>query len=317
MTTKSSSALPNIDGSSLRTSDLEGLLLDLGLTLDSVRTNDEEIYGLCPGHKRRVGREDRNPGWSINRETQEHSCWSCHYSGSLQALVIDVLGVSVFAANRFIREHGVLMPGVRTDFKPVEAPVRILPESMLAKFHAPSTIALVDRDLSAESAALYGVLWDRSHQNWILPIRNPLGDLWGWQAKAWKGRYFNNYPAAVPKSRTVFGIDVFPEGKPAILVESPLDAVRIHTAGWDGAVSSYGSGVSDRQVKLLMQFTDEIVVALDNDHAGKSMTASLKKRYGSQIRMRYFNYGDTDGKDPGEMTDEAISYGIDTASGPI
>jgi hypothetical protein len=51
--------------------------------------------------------------------------------------------------------------------------------------------------------------------------------LWGWQEKGARGRFFKNQPAGVKKSKTVFGVEILTSTHDLIVVESPLDAVRL------------------------------------------------------------------------------------------
>lgn len=137
----------------------------------------------------------------------------------------------------------------------------------------------------------------------------------GWQEK--NDRWFRNRPNTVPKSTTLFGIDVFPGGR-AILVESPLDAVRLYEAGISGGLASFGVQVSDKQMGLLRDRAELTIVALDNDSKGRRLSEDIRNTYAQRMRIRYFNYeAAPDAKDIGDMTDEQIRYGVDNSYSAI
>jgi DNA primase len=92
------------------------------------------------------------------------------------------------------------------------------------------------------------------------------------------------------------------------------------SAGITGAVAICGASVSEEQVKLI-RASSKVVVALDNpnfDTAGRKGCEEFRKyarQYG--INLFFFNYGDSEKKDPGEMTDEEIRWGVENAKPSI
>ena len=305
---------------------VETILEQLGISVES--ENGNELLAHCPGHKERTGREDAHPSWWINSATGAHICFSCGFKGHLPYLVATVRGVKnsfglldFDAARRWVEEFGGVASGVA--FYQIAgdrylAPVLRtgLPEYQLAMFQEPPTWALNERHISADAAAHYGVLWDPEEENWITPIRDVYNSvLLGWQAKGQKTRFFRNRPSGVQKSTTVFGADRYVGGN-MVLVESPLDAVRLLTVGITGAVSTFGANVSEEQYHLLRR-ADTLIVAMDNpriDQAGKKaveefLSATRRLRFD----CKFFNYTGIDVKDVGEMSHEQIHRGISTA----
>jgi hypothetical protein len=303
--------------------DMAGLLEKMKITADEERTTEYEIFARCPGHKKRTGHPDRSPSWSINAETGEHHCFSCGYSGDLQSLAMDTLDMDPFSARRLIRSWGVDpddLAGLvaRKDAKPPPV-VETWPESLLDGFVEPPRAERLSRGLTAAACARYGVLWDDRRGGWILPIRDPEEkELMGYQIK--RGPWVRNRPATdrergvegVKKGETLFGIDVFPGGT-AILVESPLDTVRLESVGVEGGLAIMGQHPTNTQMGLLEEFSDGVVLALDNDSEGKPAVERIIVKWASRITMKVFNYGDTDAKDPGDMSRDEILWGIDNA----
>lgn len=303
------------------------------LGIDYVERNDN-AQALCPMHERMTGQPDHNPSWYIHMETGQHICFSCGYKGNLIQLVCDVNELYLpdsFFRNQYDYKAGeawlvshieVTIAELKEAFSsipkytgPPPKPLR-MSEARLAIYVSPTEQALASRNVTAEAAEKYGVLWNKNTDTWILPLRDADTNLLlGWQEKGTTDRTFKNRPAGIQKSLTLFGIDV-QKKELAIVVESPLDCLRIESAGYSGAVATCGAILSETQAKLL-RASEKVIAAFDNpniDDAGRKASAqlrSLASKYG--INLWFFNYGTTDKKDPGDMTDEEIAWGISNA----
>ena len=168
-------------------------------------------------------------------------------------------------------------------------------ESALDQFGTPPAKALDLRGITLDAAQAYGIRWYAEGAAWILPIRDAdSGVLRGWQTKS--AHDTRNTPGT-RKGRTLFGIDRFQPGSTAILVESPLDAAVLLSAGLDGGLASFGANVSREQAQILRDRAGRIVLALDNDDAGRAGQDKLIEHLGGKS-LHAFNYGSTGAKDP-------------------
>lgn len=297
--------------------DVERVLVGLDLQLFAQR--GVEVNGLCPMHKKRTGKEDHSPSWWINSESGAHICFSCGYKGNIFTLVADVKGISYFDAQDYIGENveiplDSLMRRIKDLPQYVQPEETIaMSEARLAVYTEPPEIELKKRFLKIGPVNVHGVLWDKSNEAWILPIRDPDdGSLWGWQEKGARGRFFRNQPAGVKKSKTVFGVHIMSSTHDLIVVESPLDAVRLTGLGHN-AVSTFGAIMSEEQAKILRR-APKIIAAFDNDKAGHTANEQMRgfaRKYG--MDLYYFNYRGIDVKDVGDMTEAEIEHGITTA----
>ena len=292
-------------------------MIDVLATLERLgiegRQSGDEFTARCPKHFERTGREDAHPSWSINLSTGLFLCFSCGYRGSLHTLVMDTEGVAdIEAAREFIVKGSLQnsidrIPGA---YRPVVQKSGV-PESKLGAFTEPPAWALRSRHVTATACRHYGVLWSTYDECWILPIRDHDGLLLGWQEKSQTGRHFRNVPIGVKKSEALFGYHTFSGGQ-MVVVESPLDAVRLHSEGISGAVAVYGAIVSKRQIQL-MTAADEVVMALDADEAGRKASRELLQSTRGVLKaVRFFAY-DGNAKDPGDMTGDQIVDGITSA----
>jgi hypothetical protein len=315
------------------------MILDVGKVLGSLGMDyDErgaEANAVCPVHLARTGKNDNSPSWWINLETGMHICFSCGYKGNLAQLVCDVNEFYVKSwDNKYSYDYATariwlseiyaipveklldMVKGLPNRIEPVPKPLE-MSEARLAVFTEPPVEALAKRNVTPEAAAKYGVLWDNGKATWILPLREPhLNHLMGWQEKGTLNRTFFNRPAGLQKAKTLFGVEN-QNGDVVYIVESPLDCLRFHSAGFPGAVAVCGAIPSEEQVKLL-RYSEKIVCAFDNDKAGHKASEEMRKfarKYG--MNLFFFNYGSSGVKDPGDMTDEQIAWGIQHAKSSV
>jgi hypothetical protein len=287
-----------------------------------------ELSGRCPLH------DDRRASFSINLGT---GLWVCHAGcggGNLAGLVRRVTGNTSVASKRWLRGVELSEPPDDEDdtddgFWDEDVYFRSFCEPPESALKARRIRPVATADLSIRWApwtyanGLSGRGWvhDPTWGAWILPVRHrDTYDLMGYQTKivgeVAEGNEETKTTWGTRKSRTLFGIDMFTSGNPAILVESPLDVAVLHTAGFPGiALASFGASVSRRQLRLLADRAGRIILALDNDRAGRDSTGKLIRSpelAGKELFR--FNYAHApDAKDPGEMTDEEIREGLRTA----
>jgi DNA primase len=270
-------------------------------------------------HKQRTGKDDHRPSWWINSETGAHICFSCGYKGNIYTLISDIKGIDYHDARDYIDDTAEvpidsLMKRIKELPQYVVAEETIpMSEARLAVYGEPPDIELKKRFLTREAVNKYEVLWDETNEAWILPIRDPeTFSLLGWQEKGARGRFFKNQPAGVKKSKTVFGVQHLNEEQ-LIVVESPLDVVRLESVGICGSVSIYGAMMSEEQAKIIRR-AKRVIAAFDNDPAGKKACEQIRdyaRKYG--FDLLFFNYTGIDVKDVGDMTPSEILTGLETA----
>jgi DNA primase len=283
---------------------IEILLTEIGIKFN-IRV--DEAFASCPSH------HDSGDSWSINLDTGLYHCFACGFSGNLPALVSFMLGLSYAEAVAWvISRTGMSKARQWLESKGSLPQTELrLTDADLALFMSPPQFALDSRKINEESASKYEVLWNTDRGSWIFPIRSAKDfSLMGWQEK--NNRKFRNYPVNCKKSETLFGIRTITDGGTVILVESPVDAVRCLSSGAGTGLSSFGVSVSNKQLGLIRDVADRLILALDNDTYGMAETYRICREF-KQLPVRVFDYGTNDVKDIGELTDEQIRWGVDHA----
>jgi hypothetical protein len=274
----------------------------------------EELHMPCPMHEARTGKADKHPSFSVHSGVGQFNCFSCGYHGVFVILVKDVLEIPYADAIAWVRKRGGIERVKKFLAKKTADPTKVdttthINEASLALWVTPPAEECAKRRFAPEDADASGVLWDTEREMWIVPVRDPdTGLLWGWQEK--NARYFRNRPNSMTKSKTLFGLHTY-EGDTAILVESPLDVVRLRAAGFPTGLSSFGAGVSDAQMSLIRDHFDTVIIALDNDVDGAKHSERLRKEWSRRgLALKFLDYSGTSAKDPGDMTDAEVFFAV-------
>lgn len=295
--------------------EMKGVLERLGIEI--VSTNGDEITAHCPAHLERTGKEDANPSWFINANSGKHICFSCHFKGGLNTLIKYCAGEEYEDVGQWLNLGGSnLVRRLEKALRPTPTVEKVrseVTESMLSAFTAPPSEELLKRGLTLTASDYYGLLWNPVHESWIIPLRDPVNrKLIGWQEKWAHERRFINFPKGLSKASSLFGYERY-EAQDMVVVESPLDVVRLASVGIFGGVAVCGSVISRDQINLIRS-ADRVIVAMDNDKAGKEAATHLlgmSKDMG--FDCWFFNYSETDQKDIGGMSKSEIVFGINNA----
>ena len=285
--------------------DLSSVLTELGV--DVRRVGEREISGCCPVHLKTTGHIDRSPSWSMNATTGAWICYSCGAKGSLYSLVSELTGdyKSIWEVHSFLIESGLN----RLNEVEREEPQPDIDWITFNKFSDVPERLLERRNIDPSVARRFGIKWNPDNKSWVIPIVSAEGELSGWQEK--KKDWVRNYPIGVKKSESLFGVERV-KSKVAVLVESPLDVVRL--AGVTDEVSglaTFGAYVSKQQIHLANDLADTLIVAMDNDSAGIESAMRLWKtlpRFKGGVK--WLRYSHTDVKDLGDMTDSQILIAV-------
>lgn len=272
------------------------------LRIDYVVRGDE-AFARCPAH------HELHPSWSINIDSGLFKCFACSYHGNLASLVAFLHHIDYDQAQFWSRRYVHVNQTTHSrTARPHSSKPEYLSEAQLALFVPPPAYALAARKISAEAAAMYGILWNNENHSWVLPIRHAQTHrLLGWQEK---GASVRNVPYGIRKSETIFGLHVFEYGGTAVLVESPLDVAVLATAGIKGGLALYGVSFSQSQIATLRRLAGRVILALDNDPAGRKATAQISQFF-PRRHVGFFDYSNIIGcKDIGECDEASIRLGM-------
>lgn len=118
-----------------------------------------------------------------------------------------------------------------------------------------------------------------------------------------KAKYLNSSDTpGFQKRRNLFALNFAKNycEQELILCEGNMDVVALHAAGFENAVASLGTALTDEQARIMAKYTKRVVIAYDSDAAGKRAThraMDIFARVGLEVRVLHMN----DAKDPDEF----------------
>ena len=125
-----------------------------------------------------------------------------------------------------------------------------------------------------------GNLFDRFRDRLMFPIIDVRGNVIGFGGRIMKddpnaAKYLNSPETKIfNKRKNLFALNVAKKSKLGylILVEGYMDAIALHQYGFDCAVASLGTALTEDGAMLLSKYTDQVVLIYDGDKAGQNAT---------------------------------------------
>ena len=162
---------------------------------------------------------------------------------------------------------------------------------------------LIDADLVGEKN---GRVYDRFRNRLMFPIIDVRGNVIGFGGRVLddsKPKYLNSNETVIfNKRKNLFGMNFAKKTKQPsiILVEGNIDVVTLHQFGFDNAVASLGTSLTEEQVALLSRYTEQVVLTYDGDEAGQraaQRAIPMLEKAGIQVKVLQMK----DAKDPDEF----------------
>ena len=153
-----------------------------------------------------------------------------------------------------------------------------------------------------------GNLYDRFRDRLMFPIIDVRGNVIAFGGRVIKknseaAKYLNSPETLIfNKRKNLFGLNLAKKTKLPyfILVEGNIDVVALHQYGFDNAVASLGTSLTEEQAALLSKYTDQVVLIYDGDNAGQDATKRaipILEKAGIQVKVLQLQ----DAKDPDEF----------------
>ena len=164
---------------------------------------------------------------------------------------------------------------------------------------------LKDSGLVSESKK-NGRIYDRFRNRLMFPIIDVRGNVIGFGGRVMDNstpKYLNSPETLIfNKRKNLFGLNLAKKTKLPylILVEGYMDAVALHQYGFDCAVASLGTSLTEEHATLLTRYTEQVVLIYDGDQAGQNATQRaipLLEKAGLQVKVLQMK----EAKDPDEF----------------
>ena len=153
-----------------------------------------------------------------------------------------------------------------------------------------------------------GNLFDRFRDRLMFPIIDVRGNVIGFGGRIMKkddktAKYLNSPETLIfNKRKNLFGLNMAKKSKLGymILVEGYMDAIALHQYGFDCAVASLGTSLTEEHAVLLSKYTENVVLIYDGDEAGQraaQRAIPMLEKAGLSIKVLRMK----DAKDPDEF----------------
>lgn len=161
-----------------------------------------------------------------------------------------------------------------------------------------------------------GNLFDRFRDRLMFPIIDVRGNVIGFGGRIMNdkdksaAKYLNSPETLIfNKRKNLFALNLAKKSKLGylILVEGYMDAISLHQYGFDCAVASLGTALTEDGANLLSRYTDQVVLIYDGDAAGQNASQRaipILEKAGLQVKVLQMR----DAKDPDEFLKK---YGAD------
>ena len=153
-----------------------------------------------------------------------------------------------------------------------------------------------------------GNLFDRFRDRLMFPIIDVRGNVIGFGGRIMDSsdksaaKYLNSPETLIfNKRKNLFALNLAKKSKLGylILVEGYMDAIALHQYGFDCAVASLGTALTEDGANLLSRYTEQVVLIYDGDEAGQNATQRaipILEKAGLQVKVLKMR----DAKDPDE-----------------
>ncbi len=152
-----------------------------------------------------------------------------------------------------------------------------------------------------------GKAFDRFRNRVMFPIIDLRGNVIAFGGRALEGddgaKYLNSSDTiAFKKSRNLFALNFAKVSKRPglILAEGYMDVIALHQAGFDNAVATLGTSLTDEQARLISQYADKVVLAYDSDGPGQAATKRAINIF-DEVGVKVSVLSMTGAKDPDEF----------------
>ena len=154
-----------------------------------------------------------------------------------------------------------------------------------------------------------GNLFDRFRDRLMFPIIDVRGNVIGFGGRIMNdkdksaAKYLNSPETLIfNKRKNLFALNLAKKSKLGylILVEGYMDAIALHQYGFDCAVASLGTALTEDGAALLSKYTEQVVLIYDGDSAGQNATQRaipILEKAGLQVKVLQMR----DAKDPDEF----------------
>ena len=267
---------------------------------------------------------DRKPSLGV-KEAQGMSythCFACGWSGGLLSLVREYGKYAIPDGKCTEDDIKQLIDFILLseeeefvlDTQDIEMPK--LSEDILSYIGKPHTY-FSDRGISETSTTSWRLGFHKEHNRAIFPVyddpnKDPVGVI-GRLISGDNESKYRNYPPKFKKSWFLYGLWRKPsEVEKLIVCEGPIDVIKVNQVLLQNGLLDYwavglmGAEPSKKQMELLIENAEEVIMMLDNDSSGKKGQKDLANGLYKRLKLSMVRW-ENEIHDPDEAGDNIIA----------
>lgn len=326
-----------MSGRSLRYNDFQSQidydLLYADLEWEPQHSSGAEDKGFCldPWQMHKNG--DTTGKLAINRDKGVYNCWVCG-GGTILSLVMEVKGLTDKEATAYLYEFTRKDKVSPQEFYEKVQRLLTVEEKVSKPFpHFNNKVVdqwvdnehqwFAERGISDEVRRYFKLGYNPAARTFKANMGTYEGEaiilphfwkakLVGWQSRwlspdkpRWVAKYTNT--SDFPREETLWGYDfACGQSKPPIVVESVPSALYLLTEGYP-AIATFGSQITPAQLRLLRGFQSGVLLARDNDEAGRKWLQTATEYLERYIKVLHVPPVNGEGADLGDLSPEELS----------
>lgn len=314
------------------------VLESVGLEVVSETVNDFLI--LCPYH----GNND-TPSLSLSKDTGQFICFNpaCYEKGTIVNIVQHVCHCNYLEAMRLVLNKSTSSNEdvVKSILKSVEE------ETSFAEFDRDKIEELhrnlkgsagfeymISRGFTSDTLEFFKIGYSHVKSMVTVPVYSHTNIPVGIIGRSIEGKRFKN-SVKFPSSKVFFNLnEARKHSSTAVIVESSFDAMRVHQSGFSNVIANLGGHLSNIKIDLLNRNFTKVIIMTDNDspqfregckcggshcvghNPGRELGEKIAQSFSREVYWAKFNENEVyprGAKDPGDMTDDEISFCIKNA----
>lgn len=280
------------------------------LTIDVVNETGTDLICRCPFHANLD-----YPAFNISKSPPYlFHCWNpvCAEKGNIFYLVEKIKGFTPLQCVALFREYKTGRPGPREiKVSPTVArEYEIIPDSYLGNYsYSPYDLGYMKNRGFTQSTLKYFEVG--RFANYItIPVRDEHGFLVGVSKRDISRKPLTKYrDSDLPKRFVLFNLNHAIGCDTVIVVEGPMDSMKVHQAGYPNVVSIMSGSLTKYQEQLLRRNFRSIIIFTDSDESGRKLGEDIALRC-KALKLYWAQYPKNK-KDPGELTEAEIQKAIE------
>lgn len=274
----------------------------------------DNYKGCCPFH------DERTPSFFVHKDDLIANCFGCGVSGSIDVLASQLLSVSKekarqqldISAEEIISRGFNKANGSRVDSGDI-------PESWLGPWKKEAHRYTLDRGFEIDVLKKADSRYDSNLKRQVFPVRSRDGQLKGAVGRSVIGqepRWYIYWNSNTIKEQLYTIQDVHnlwsashSRGREStllhdslILVEGPFDCLWLEQNEYQAA-ATLGTKITQAQIEHLLDITNHVYLALDNDTSGIGAMEKLYRKIKRSLSVEFIQWPT---KDPVGLTQEEI-----------